>query len=185
LKAQACGTSSAEGLTLKTILESEEYAKVFFDIRNDSDTLYNLFDIKVGGIIDLQLLEFATRLVRGKFVKGLSKCVSKASSDVLSVADARRWLECKDQGQKLFSPERGGRYEVFLDRAILPAIVEYCTQDALYMPKLLLSYSRRMNPSLASQVQSETRYRIELSQSRHFNGKGKHMAVGPHFVLNR
>lgn len=183
LKAEAFDTPSNKGLTLRTILESEQMLKVFFDIRNDSDALYNLFNIDVSGIIDLQLLEFATRRIRGKFVKGLSKCISEGG--VLSWQEASQWQECKDQGKKLFAPERGGRYEVFLERPIPPAIVDYCTQDVLCMPELLLGYSRRMDANLGSQVQSETKNRILFSQSPHFNGKGKHMALGPHFALNK
>lgn len=43
-------TPSASNNTLKQILESDNVTKVFFDVRMDSDALYNLFGIVVGGI---------------------------------------------------------------------------------------------------------------------------------------
>lgn len=158
LKAEAFETSGTSGLTLRTILESEKFTKVFFDICNDSDALYSHFHINVSGVVDLQLLEFATHPVRGRFVKGLSTCISE--TNMLSWAERRDWYEGKEAGKKLFAPERGGRYEVFLERPIPLTLVNYCTQDVLYMPKLLLRYSRNLNTSLASQVQSETFNRI-------------------------
>jgi exonuclease 3'-5' domain-containing protein 1 len=183
LGAQAFETPGTGGMTLKAILESAQFSKVFFDPRNDSDALYSHFHISLDGVVDLQLLEFATRRVRGRFVKGLFKCISEA--DFLSWAESRQWREVKEAGQKLFAPEQGGRYEVFLERPLPSAMVEYCQQDVLYMPKLLLSYAARLSPHLAAQVQAETIRRIALSQSPSFNGQGKHMAVGPSFTYQR
>nr|KAK5449237.1 hypothetical protein LTR18_002326 [Exophiala xenobiotica] len=163
LKARAFETSSTRGLTLKTILESRQFPKIRLD-----------------SAIDSQLLEFATRRVRGKFVKGLTKCISE--DNTLSWTQSHQWREDKEAGRKSFAPERRGRYEVFLQRPLPPEIVLYCTQDVLYMPRLLLSYARRLQPGLAFQIQSETVNRILLSQSPHFNGEGKHMAIGPIFA---
>lgn len=57
----AFSTPSAEGVSLKMILESPKTPKVFFDVRTDSDAMYALFGIKLAGIIDLQLMEVASR----------------------------------------------------------------------------------------------------------------------------
>ena len=183
LQALAFESPSKGGLTLKSILESEQIPKVFFDVRNDSDALYAHFQIKLKGIVDLQLLEFATRSFHSKFVNGLSKCISH--NIALSGPESRKWYEVKEAGRQLFAPERGGRYEVFLERPLAPAIVEYCMQDVIWMPKLLLSYAGKLQPHLATQVHSETINRVLLSQSPTFNGKGQHMAIGPNFVSNK
>ena len=70
----AFSTASAEGVSLKTILESPKTPKVFFDVRMDSDALYALFGIKLAGIIDLQLMEVVSR----------SWCVQSQSERALS-----------------------------------------------------------------------------------------------------
>jgi exonuclease 3'-5' domain-containing protein 1 len=188
LKAEAFDTPSTSGLTLRTILESGQFPKVFFDIRNDSDALIVTSRSTsalwlICNSSNLQLLEFATRPVRGSFVKSLSTCIS--DTNILSWAEKRSWNGGKEAGRKLFAPERGGRYEVFLERPIPITIVNYCTQDVLYMPKLLLRYSKHLDTSRASQVQSETFNRILLSQSLDFCGTGQHMALGLTFVSKR
>src|ERR1700722_17756539 len=61
LGAEAFTTINSNGSSLKTVLESPKIPKVFFDIRNDSDALYNHYYICVNGIIDIQLLELASR----------------------------------------------------------------------------------------------------------------------------
>lgn len=57
----AFSTPSVEGVSLKSILESPKTPKVFFDVRTDSDALYAQFGIRLAGIIDLQLMELASR----------------------------------------------------------------------------------------------------------------------------
>ncbi len=48
----------------------------FYDVRNDSDALYNLYGVNLNNVYDLQLLELANRLSKGqrpRFLKGLGK----------------------------------------------------------------------------------------------------------------
>jgi exonuclease 3'-5' domain-containing protein 1 len=77
LEAKAFDHSTADGTSLQTVLESPNIFKVFFDIRNDSDALHAHFGVNVAGIIDLQVIEYATRNPRGKYVNGLAKCIEK------------------------------------------------------------------------------------------------------------
>lgn len=122
LQAAAFETATAAGNTWKAILESPDYAKVFFDVHNDSDALYSHFAVSLRGVIDLQLLEFATRpgFKRPQFVQGLAKCISY--SDILSLEDAVTWKQVKDDGVRLFAPEKGGTYEVFQRRPLSTAM---------------------------------------------------------------
>lgn len=183
LQSQAFKTPGVTGTTLKTILESSSIPKVCFDIRNDSDALFSHFQINVHGIVDLQLLEFATRPFRGRFLNGLSKCISQMTGT--DRAERVEYHRIKDAGQALFAPERGGTYEVFNQRPIPQAIIDYCAQDVTILPKLLTTYAARLTDDLATQVHEETLRRISLSQSPSFNGKGMHMAVGPSFSWSR
>ena len=79
------------GIALQDILESSAVTKVFFDIRNDSDALFSLFGVRVGGIEDLQLMELATRTSNRKLVKGLAKSIQQDAR--LSAADVKAWKE--------------------------------------------------------------------------------------------
>jgi exonuclease 3'-5' domain-containing protein 1 len=72
LGGEAFSTTNTTGNSLKTILESANIPKVFFDTQNDSDALYSYYRTCVDGIIDLQLLELATRSYLLDLVAGLS-----------------------------------------------------------------------------------------------------------------
>lgn len=183
LQKEAFTAATDDGETLGGILESDTYAKVFFDMRNDSDALYSHFDIRLQGVIDLQLIEFAARPKRGRFLKGLSKCITE--SRVLSIAQAKEWEKSKDSGVCLFAPERGGTYEVFLRRPLSVVLQRYCAGDVLKLPRLLQVYAARLPAHLVGQVSAEALCRVALSQSIDFNGKGKHMALGPNFTWQR
>ncbi|KAF7882730.1 uncharacterized protein EAF02_006093 [Botrytis sinoallii] len=180
LREQAFSTPNSSGLTLKAILESKFIPKVIFDVRNDSDALYSHFGVKLQGVIDLQLMELATRSHNRKFLRGLGKCMDQdlvQTSEELEVRSA-----IKKRGVQLFAPEKGGRYEVFNDRPLDPAIVEYCVQDVQLMPQLWNVYNAKlalMNKRWATKIERETKARLLLSQSAEYNGKGQHMAKAP------
>ena len=59
----AFSTRSADNIsyTFKEILESTAFVKVFFDVRSDSDALFNLYGVRLARVHDLQLMELAVR----------------------------------------------------------------------------------------------------------------------------
>ena len=174
---QAFDTAATNGLTLRNVLQSQQYAKVFFDVRNDSDALYAHFGIDLRGVIDLQLLEFATRPFAGRLVNGLARCISNDAG--LGWKERNEWQRIKLAGQRLFAPEKGGSYDVFLTRQMPGELVQYCVQDVLLLPKLLHEYGGRLDRRAAVGLHEEALRRVALSQSPNFNGKGRHMALGP------
>ncbi|EFQ30361.1 3'-5' exonuclease [Colletotrichum graminicola] len=162
---------------LQSVLESPKITKVFFDVRNDSDALFAHFGIKLDGVQDLQLMEFASRGLRKGFLCGLVKCIDKHSP--LSPAERREWIKVKDSGRKLFDPSSGGSYAVFDKRPLPTEILLYCIQDVQYLPQLLLVYNQKLSPDWRHRVSRESQQRIKLSQSAGYNGKGRHMALPP------
>jgi exonuclease 3'-5' domain-containing protein 1 len=131
-------TRSKIGTTLKEILQSSEYLKMFFDLCNDLDALYAHFGIKLDCVIDVQLLEFGTRRRTGRFLKGLAKSIAEDSG--LSNQQIREWQASKELGHDMFDPKRGSSYEVFNHRPLDKAIVDYCARDILLLPILLQVY---------------------------------------------
>lgn len=166
--------------SLQDILESEKVPKVFFDVRNDSDALHCYFQVKLAGIIDLQLLELATRGGSMRFLHGLAKCISK-DADLAPQQDSE-WQACKSAGRALFAPERGGTYEVFNDRPLKKEIADYCAQDVTALPKLWKVYSAKLpqlGPHWPGLIETTTRKRITDSQSASYVPEGKHKSLGP------
>lgn len=122
------------GQTLMGILESPHIPKVFFDVRNDSDALFHHFNVKLAGVINLQLMELATRYYSRKYVSGLAKCIDRDA--LLTTDEMQTWKASKEKGLKLFAAERGGSYEVFNVRPLPDDIKEYCVQDVQFLPEL-------------------------------------------------
>jgi exonuclease 3'-5' domain-containing protein 1 len=178
LQNAAFTTMGTRGHSLKTILESATIPKVFFDIRNDSDALYTHFNIHVAGIVDLQLMELATRTGWKKRVSGLAKCIERGEASMSSV-EKQRWAANKEVGMKLFDPERGGSYEVFNVRPLPENIKQYCMQDVQFLPRLWQCYHSKLTPLWREKVERETKARIRLSQSASYVSHGPHKALGP------
>ena len=174
---RAFTTKDEKGTSLKTVLEAPGIAKCLFDVRNDSDALFGLFGVSLRGAVDIQILEFVSRQVWHRYLTGLGKCIAQEKNLLPSVT--KEHIKIKENGLKLFAPEKGGSYEVFLERPLRPEIVAYCAQDVLLLPPLLALYASRLTPNKAGKIQAIVDERIKLSQSPSFNGKGKHMTLGP------
>ena len=172
--------------TLKYILESPITRKVFFDVRNDSDALFSHYGIKMQGVIDLQLMENASRpgnARQRKFLNGLAKCIKEHSR--LSKKQKKKWEKTKEEGRRLFDPNRGGRYEVFNERPLSEEIHNYCQQDVQFMPGLYDIYSTRLRTSFApngnwySRIGSETEKRLKDSMSENYEPHGRNKTLAP------
>ncbi|KAK3615502.1 hypothetical protein LTR22_027413 [Elasticomyces elasticus] len=87
-------TAGADGHTLKSVLESINIFKVFFDVRNDSDALFGHYEICIAGIKDLQLMELASRNFSKRNINGLAKCTKRdterLSRTLFKAAPARK-----------------------------------------------------------------------------------------------
>jgi hypothetical protein len=92
--------SEGDGISLKSILESPGIIKCFFDVRNDADALYNLYAISVNCVVDLQILEIATRKGRRRLLNGLARAIRVDGS--LEPGVLARWLDVKEKGKAMF-----------------------------------------------------------------------------------
>jgi exonuclease 3'-5' domain-containing protein 1 len=177
LQAQAFHSVGETGKSLKDVFEADEYVKVFFDVRNDSDALFSHFGINLKGIVDLQLVEYASRSARGSVIKGLARCIAQDAP--LTWSERQAWTRTKDAGLKLFAPEKGGKYAVFNHRPLSVTMHNYCVQDVLLLPTLLSTYVSKLPPHRAIQVYEESQRRVSQSQRADFYGKGRHMTLAP------
>ncbi|KAF4830068.1 hypothetical protein CGCTS75_v006244 [Colletotrichum tropicale] len=177
LGAASFSEQGTNGTTLKTILESPSITKVFFDVRNDSDALFFHFNIDLGGVEDLQLMELASRKSNKRLLFGLKKCIE--SDAQMTTGELLEWSRVKAQGLKLFSPDLGGSYAVFSQRPLSRDIMSYCVQDVQYLPRLWKTYNEKLTPAWKLKVLQASQHRIMQSQAADYNGKGRHMALAP------
>ncbi|KAJ5154820.1 uncharacterized protein N7500_010259 [Penicillium coprophilum] len=169
--------SGKEDQTLLGILESPHIPKVFFDVRNDSDALFSHFNVKLAGVIDLQLMELATSLFPRRYVSGLLKCIERDA--LLTTHELQFWKASKEKGLKLFAPEHGGSYDVFNVRPLPDDVLEYCVQDVKFLPRLWVQYNQNISRSWAEKVTTETLNRVKHSQTATYDGKGRWKARVP------
>ena len=178
LRDAAFTTTSADSTTLKTILESPNVPKVFFDVRNDSDALHHHFGIRLKGIEDVQLMENAARPAGGRrFVNGLERCIDRDAP--LSLAEKRDWKAAKERGLELFHPSKGGSYEVFNARPIGTDIELYCVNDVRFLPQLRVLYLGRLDDGWKQKVAQETEKRVQESQSLAYQPQSENKKFGP------
>lgn len=171
LQEKAFCTSNSSGTNLRSILESAQVPKVFFDVRNDSDALFAHFNISMQGVHDVQLLEVATRSYPKERVTGLATCIEKDAQ--LTPEASAAWKATKQKGRAKFAPEHGGDFEVFNVRPLLQDIIDYCTQDVVYLPLLWKIYTRKISVKWMGKVQEKTRERIQLSHKASYEPNGR------------
>ena len=139
---------------LGEILEDKTREKLMFDCRQDSDALWHQFNVKLTGVLDLQLLEvmyrretdpkaatstgqFSTRNKRQR-----SQRRSQKTDEVERIYGFRRCIELyvkdedlikiKEKGKKLVQDDE----EVWKKRPLSDELIQYCSVDTLGMFKL-------------------------------------------------
>ncbi|GAB1734532.1 hypothetical protein NU195Hw_g8984t1 [Hortaea werneckii] len=177
LGAQAFDIPTPQANTLKNVLEGSEITKYLFDARNDADALYALFNIRLAHVIDVQLLEVASRTDSKHVLRGLAACIEQ--EQVLTEAVPGEWKCTKEEGAKLFNPKLGGSYEIFNLRPLPQALVDYCVGDVQYLPKLSDIYQSRLDDFWKEQVRIETERRLTDSRKPNYQPKGKKKIFGP------
>lgn len=151
-------------ISLKKVLESDEIPKVVFDVRNDSDNLFTEYGICLGGVRDLQLMEYFSRPdVPGFTVLGLAKCIERhlfASPDVI-----QKWKLQKEKGKILFNPRFGGSPDVFTKRPLSKTILTYAAGDVEHMSALYHKYRRKLPLRRWKWVLEKSRKRVMTSHT--------------------
>lgn len=166
LKTAAFKTKGSSGFNIKQILQSNDYKKAFFDVRNDSDALFHQFGVALRNVEDIQLMENATRPdgpSRNR-LHGLAKCLEV----VLSSAEKKEWAKSKDAGKALFCPESGGSYAVFNKRPLSPEILAYCVGDVYYLPRLREKHWKKLSKIWRKRVMEESKARVLQSQQKDY-----------------
>ena len=175
-------TRNREEYSLKCILEFPGVPKVFFDVRNDSDALFHLYGISLGGVQDLQLMELASKSAPTMRVSSLARCVERD----LSVSDKAKakWLKCKEEGRKLFNPKESGSYDVFIKRPLHQTMIAYCSQDVTILPSLWKTYAASIcGPDSTgfwrSMIRKASIERVEMSQTKGYDSQSSDRTSSP------
>ena len=134
------GTRHPE-MSFKMLLEDPAVPKLFWDCRMDSKALYHQHHISLAGVLDVQLLEVASRPVGISlyYLYGYGKAVSADAG----LDNYDKWKMSRVKSAKsLFIPNFGGSWDMLTKRPLDPRLFDYCSGDVLYMARLFEKYSR-------------------------------------------
>ncbi|KAM0261939.1 hypothetical protein ACHAQJ_001942 [Trichoderma viride] len=164
-------TASRDGKTLKSIFETPSITKCFWDVRNDADALWALYRVNLFGVVDIQLLENASRAGDRKFVHGLDKSVQRDLS--LGFMELHHWIRIKKETKSLMSND------IFTVRPMDPKTAQYCTNDVIHLPALHQMYLRRLLANWQVKVKEESARRVSEAHSPLYEPQSRAKALGP------
>ena len=131
---------------LDVILQDKSREKLMFDCRQDSDALWYQFNVKLDGVLDLQLLEVIYRRENSAASSNLktskNKRRSQRTDEIEKIYGFRRCIELyvqdddlvktKEKGSKLFKNDE----DAWKSRPLSDDLIKYCVADAVGMFRL-------------------------------------------------
>lgn len=172
----AFSIQSDKGQSLKSIFEDPGIATCVWDVRNDADALWAHFKVALAGVIDIQLLENASRPAHfNKYnLSGLGNAVKYDLAGIMGNFERQKWMQTKSEGAALMPTD------VFSKRPLPPNVLQYCVNDVVALPALRNRYTQRITPQWLSKAMEESRRRAEDARSPGFNpGPSPAKALGP------
>uniref|UniRef100_A0A7S4V6X9 3'-5' exonuclease domain-containing protein n=1 Tax=Alexandrium monilatum TaxID=311494 RepID=A0A7S4V6X9_9DINO len=115
---------------LAQLLAGERPLKLIFDPRSDGDALRR-FGVRLGGLLDLQVLYCWATGMTGQYVPGMAKATGELRN--LPAEFRERLARLKEEGRELFVPELGGREDVWERRPLQEALRQYAACDVLVL----------------------------------------------------
>ncbi|KXT03594.1 hypothetical protein AC578_9980 [Pseudocercospora eumusae] len=169
-------TTEEEDETLKTIFESPTILKGVFDCRGDSEALFAHHNLTLDGIVDVQLMEAATRK-NSKRLFGLDVCIKNRLKDLDPSAKAK-FAESKDRVKELM---RSGDGSCFAERPLPNLLLEYAASDVIVLPILYEHFAKHECywGEWPTRVTAETNRRLELSRQSDYDPSTLDMRAGP------
>lgn len=158
---------------LTDLLESFSVTKVLCDGRADSDALYHIYGVRMNQVYDIQVLHALVNSNEyDRYVKGLQRILDDVA--VIPEGKQAQLKEIKQTGRRLFKPDLGGSYDVWQQRPLHKAMIEYAVADVQYILAIKAKWG---SPSRDSLVRSITLERIGNAVRSPHAHKGQHMSI--------
>lgn len=158
---------------LKSVLEDATIPKYIWDCRNDADALKAHFDVGLAGVLDIQLMEMATRWRAKTYLGGLAKSVEYDLRGTVNRTVIEAWLKEKKQGSDAMETDQ------FSVRPLRPETVRYCVGDVEMLPRLREVYMRKITPDWLVKVKEESARRVQQAHAPGYQPHGANKKFGP------
>jgi cold shock CspA family protein len=171
----ALGQSAFDEGGLKALLESEDVLKLVYDGRSDADALHHLHGCGLRHVVDVQIL-FTLALdeergVRTELVPGLSRALG-ACPELAFTHEGKALADLKRAVQALFVPELGGSYDVWKERPMRPALIEYAAADVVHLHCMHAAWGQFCDDVTMVRLGAQRIERVVRAESR---TEGKHL----------
>ncbi|OQU95797.1 hypothetical protein CLAIMM_01965 [Cladophialophora immunda] len=175
---------SFRGISLRTLLESSSIQKIFFDVRNDADALFSLYNVLVEGVVDLQMMEYFQNGRSGRNLASLRKCVEQDSG--LPSEDIQDWLEVKLSVPRSWLGNANLHGSPFQGRPLPADLLIYAAGGVEYLPALYKAYSLRLTAQGWLALRAETDKRLRRSRTPAYDpqASGKQRGKGPYRIVD-
>lgn len=164
-------TANDKGTTLKTILQDPRISKCLWDVRNDVDALWVLFRVPLSGLMDVQLLENASRTGDQTYLREQDMCIRHDLR--LGAIDLYQWTKTKKEVQALIPND------IFAQRPLDAKTTEYCANDVKYLPALRDMYTRKLSKEWMGKVIDESARRAVDARSTAYQPVSEKKMLGP------
>ncbi|XP_033760530.1 piRNA biogenesis protein EXD1-like [Pecten maximus] len=124
---------------LREILENKSIEKLMFDCRQDSDSLWHQFKVKLTGVLDLQLLDIIYRRNRRPRRSYVSTKRCEKDGEVENINGYKRCLENYVNDTELLKQKEKGNlelkdnYRIWKVRPLTETLIDYCVVDVAAM----------------------------------------------------
>lgn len=170
--------------SLGDVLGLTTIKKVFFDVRMSQCALFAHHKISFKGVIDIQLLEFASRSTPDENLNSLKECLHLDGRALRVPLWTKELAKKKAEGMGLSDPKNGGSEEVFLRRPLPQALLDYCLIEVLMLPGLLQLYGKRLQIQRVPGLAAATTDRLEESRQPEYM-KEADLILGPKELMCR
>ncbi len=163
-------------VSLKTILEDANVEKLMWDCRSDNNALAHLYNIKLAGVVDLQLHCLAWSLTNDSAnerirptLHSLHWALATANHAGMGPEDCKAYSHIVRMSRILSALGSGGSYDVWKQRPLPGVLQQYCT-DATKFFALRMFY-QQTEATHCEALQSAVQERLDVSYEPEYSSK--------------
>lgn len=172
-------TTAESGTTLKSVLEDPTITKCFWDVRNDADALWAHYEVNLAGVMDIQLLENASRQTGHdkEFLCERDKAIHMDLSPIVGLTNVSR--DTRPESTWTPMQRNTNRGTPISARPLDKETVLSCTRGVLHLRGLRDVYMRRISIAWLAKVRYESAQRVIEAQSDDYEPQSPRKIKGP------
>ena len=155
-------------LGLKDILENGHQNKLLFDCRSDSDALWHQFQVKLNGVLDIQLMEILYREEKAEFdISNVESKLAEAArhgvpdEKAINLHSLKKVIETYLDNEELLSAkslitmsDRDVKKDIWDHRPLEDTLLQYASADVLSLLQLFEKFKSEINGNVMTRLKT-------------------------------